>query len=183
MKVYVMLADGFEEIEALTAVDVLRRGEVETIMVSVKDEKTVASARNIQVIADTTLDQIKVEQEDMIVLPGGGRGVDGLENTRPLIEMLKAHQVKKGLLAAICAGPSIPGKLGFYRGVKATCYPGFEKYLEGAQVTDEDVVVDQNLITARGAGVSLAFAYAILSIIKGHELTEKISKAMIYSSH
>ena len=180
MKVYVMLADGFEEIEALSVVDVLRRGEVETIMVSVKADKTVASARNIQVIADTTLNQIKVEHEDMIVLPGGGRGVDGLGNTKPLIEILKAHQGEKGLLAAICAGPSIPGKLGFYNGVKATCYPGFEEYLEGAMVTEDDVVVDQNFITARGAGVSLEFAYAILSIIKSQELAEKISKAMIY---
>lgn len=178
MKVYVMLADGFEEIEALSVVDVLRRGEVETQMVSIKTERHVVSARGIEVVADKTLDQIKVEQEDMIVLPGGLKGVHGLEASQALKKIMIDHQAKKGWLAAICAGPSFPGKLDFYKGHKATCYPGFEKDLLGAQASCEDVVVDENFITSKGAGVSLAFAFKILSVIKGEELAEKISSAM-----
>lgn len=180
MKVYIMLADGFEEIEALAVVDVLRRGHVETVMVSIKPDKTVASARGIQVIADTTLDSIKVEKEDMIVLPGGLKGVQNLEACQPLVEMLKEHHARKGWLAAICAGPSIPGKLGIYQGFKATCYPGFEQELQGACACSDDVVVDQHLITSRGAGVSLAFAYRILSLLKGQEAAEKIQASMLY---
>lgn len=181
MKVYVMVADGFEEIEALTVVDVLRRGKVETLMVSIKEDKQVTSARNITVIADTTLEKIKVEQEDMIVLPGGSKGVQGLEASENLNEILKEHQTHKGLLAAICAGPSFPGKLGFYKGIRATCYPGFEKYLIGATTMEDDVVVDQNFITSRGAGVSLPFAYTLLSIIKGSETADNIKAAMLFN--
>jgi 4-methyl-5(b-hydroxyethyl)-thiazole monophosphate biosynthesis len=180
VKVYIMFADGFEEIEALAVVDVLRRGQVETVMVSIMEGMTVTSARGIQVIADTALDHIKVEKEDMIVLPGGSRGVELLEASKELNEILKEHHAGKGWLAAICAGPSFPGKLGFYKGIKATCYPGFEKELLGACACSDDVVVDQHLITSRGAGVSLDFAYKILSIIKGNELTEKIKSAMLY---
>lgn len=180
MKVYVMLADGFEEIEALAVVDVLRRGQVDTVMVSIMEERTVTSARAIQVIADTTLNHIQIEKEDMIVLPGGLKGVQLLEACKVLTEILKVHHEHKGWLAAICAGPSFPGKLGFYKGLKATCYPGFEHELQGACACIDDVVVDQHLITSRGAGVSLAFAYKILSVIKGDALTEKIKSAMLY---
>lgn len=182
MKTYVMLADGFEEIEALSVVDVLRRGGVETVMVSIKNDKVVSSARNIPVIADTTLDQIDINKEDMIVLPGGGKGVENLGASEALIQILKQHQSKKGWLAAICAGPSVPGKLGFFRGVKATCYPGFEKELLDAHVSEEDVIVDQNFVTSRGAGVSLYFAYTLLSLLKGSETAEKIKAAMLYKA-
>ncbi|MCX7771889.1 MAG: DJ-1/PfpI family protein [Clostridia bacterium] len=180
MTVYVMLADGFEEIEGLSVVDVLRRGEVETVMVSVKEDKLVTSARNITVVADKTLEQIEIQKDDMIVLPGGQKGVQGLEASEKLTELLKKHYAENGWLAAICAGPSFPGKLGFYNGLKATCYPGFEESLTGATCVEDDVVVEKPFVTARGAGVSWAFAFTLLSIIKGPELSEKIQKAMLY---
>lgn len=180
MKVYVMLADGFEEIEALTVIDVLRRGGVETEMVAVKNDKIVVSARNIPVIADVTLDQIQLDRKDIILLPGGSKGVDGLGASESLINLLKEHQVQKGLLAAICAGPTLPGKLGFYEGIKATCYPGHEEDLHGAIISDQDVVVDKNFVTSRGPGTSLSFAYTLLEIIKGPEVSKKIRAAMLY---
>ncbi len=180
MKVYVMLADGFEEIEALTVVDVLRRGGVDTVIVSIKPDRVVVSDRKISVIADRTVDEIQVSKEDMIVLPGGLKGVQGLEASEAMVGLLKEHQGHEGLLAAICAAPSLPGKLGFYNGVRATCYPGFENELLGAQVSEEDVVIDRNFVTSRGPGTALPFSYALLSMIKGLEVAEKVKAGMLY---
>lgn len=180
MKVYVMLADGFEEIEALSVVDVLRRGGVETVTTAVKEDKVVLSAHDIPVYADKKISEITVEKDDMIVLPGGSKGVANLAASEVLAEMLKKHQVQNGWIAAICAGPTIPGKLGFLKGIKATCYPGCEIDLKEAVYSEDNAVVDRNFITGRGPGVSLDFAFAILSVIKGQEAAERIKKAMLF---
>lgn len=179
MRIYVMLGDGFEELEALSVVDVARRAGIDTPMVSVSQNKQVESARGIRIIADQLLDEIKIVQDDMIVIPGG-KGVKALEESRKLSNILKEHCSNKGWIAAICAGPSIIGKLGLLEGRKAACYPGYEKYLSGANVVFDDVVVDENFITARGAGVSLAFAYEIVKAIKGASETLNLKKAMLF---
>lgn len=181
MKVYVMLADGFEEIEALSVVDVLRRGEVETIMVSTKSDKIVVSARNIPVIADSIIEKIEAKPEDMIVLPGGGKGVEGLYASDVLKKLLESHQNQNGYIAAICAGPTVLGRMGLLRGVNATCYPGCEADLQGAIISQEEVVVDRNFITSRGPGTSLAFSYKLLEILKGKVTKDKISRGMLFS--
>ena len=116
-----------KEIEAITVVDVLRRGEAETTMVSIKSDKFVLGAHNILIVADTTIEEIEIMPEDMIVIPGGGKGVQKLSESKTLQSLLRKHQEQKGMLAAICPGPAIPGKMGFYNGVKATCYPGVKK--------------------------------------------------------
>ena len=180
MKVYVMMADGFEEIEALAVVDVLRRGEVETILVSIKNDKIVVSAREIPVVADATIDKIEIAPDDMIVLPGGGKGVEELFASESLKKLLTAHNDNKGNIAAICAGPTIPGRLGLLKGIKATCYPGCEEDLKGAILSQEDVVVDQNFITSRGPGTAFKFSFKLLEMIKGEEIKDKISKGMLY---
>ncbi len=180
MKVYVMLADGFEEIEALSVVDVLRRGNVDTVMVAVKEDKVVLGAHNIPVVADEKLSQVKVEKEDMIVLPGGSKGVENLGASEMLVSMLKEHQSNNGWLAAICAGPMIPGKLGFLKGIKATCYPGCECELTDAVLSEGNAVVDKNFITGRGPGVTLDFAFAILEAIKGKEIAAEVKKGMLF---
>ena len=174
-----MLGNGFEEIEALSVVDVARRAGIETLMVSVSCDNQVESSRGIRVIADKLLDEISVERTDMIVIPGG-KGVQVLEESKKLSELLKVHRSYKGCIAAICAGPSIPGKLGLFDGVKAACYPGYEKYLLGANIVFDDVVIDDNCITARGAGVSLAFAYEIVTAVKGAAEVKKLKEAMIF---
>ncbi|NLM72685.1 MAG: DJ-1/PfpI family protein [Clostridiaceae bacterium] len=179
MKVYVMLADGFEEIEALSVVDVLRRGNVDTVSVAVKEDKVVLGAHNIPVVADDKLSQVKVEKDDMIVIPGGGKGVENLGASEELLSLLKEHQSNNGWLAAICAGPMIPGKLGFLKGIKATCYPGCEGNLTEAILFEGNAVVDKNFITGRGPGVSLDFAFAILETIKGKEITAHVKKGML----
>ena len=180
MKVYVMMADGFEEIEALSVVDVLRRGGVETIIVSTKNDKIVVSAGNIPVIADLTIDKVEINSEDMIVLPGGGKGVENLYASEFLKELLKEHRAQSGYLAAICAGPTIPGRMGLLKDIKATCYPGCEGDLTGAIISQDDVVIDQKIITSKGPGTSLAFSYKLLEIIKGKECSDKISKGMLF---
>lgn len=180
MKVYVMFADGFEEIEALSVVDVLRRGDVETVMVSVKNDKIILSSHDIPVIVDITLEEIEIMPEDMIVIPGGGKGVKKLSESETLKNLLVKHQEKQGLLAAICAGPTIPGKMGFYDGIKATCYPGCEDDLKGAIISKDDVVIDKNFITSQGPATSLAFAFELLSLIKGETASKKTQKGMLY---
>lgn len=180
MKVYVMLADGFEEVEALAVVDVLRRGGVETATVSVRNDKIVLSARNIPVVADMIIDKIEVATEDVIVLPGGGKGVEELYASESLKMLLKGHNDKKGIIAAICAGPTIPGRMGLLRGINATCYPGCENDLPGAVISQENVVVDKNFITSRGPGTAFDFSFKLLEIIKGAETKDKISKGMLY---
>jgi len=180
MKVYVMFADGFEEIEALAVIDVLRRGGVDTVMVSVKRDNVVLSARNIPVVADTTLEKIEVSSEDMIVLPGGGKGVEGLYESEPLKKLLTAHNDSKGLIAAVCAGPTIPGRMGLLRGITATCYPGCEEDLKGAIISQDNVVVDQNFITSRGPGTALEFSFKLLELIKGREIKDRVSKGMLF---
>lgn len=182
MKVYVFFADGYEEIEALTVVDVLRRGDVDTVMVSIKEDKIVVGAHNILVVADKNISEIEVLTEDMIVLPGGAKGVKGLSESKLLKDILIMHQERSGLLAAICAGPTILGELGFYDGNKATCYPGCEKELKGANIIDEDVVVDKNLITSRGPATALSFAYKLLEIVNGKDVSERIMNGMLYKS-
>lgn len=180
MKIVVMLAKGFEEIEALTVVDVARRAGIETVMVSVTEDYQVDSARGIRVMADKLLKDITVEQEDTIVIPGG-QGVEVLEDCAELLELLKRHRSYNGRLAAICAGPSIPGKLGLLKGIRAVCYPGYEKYLNDAQVVFDDVAVDKNCITGRGPGVSLAFAFTLVGEIMGHDMVEKLKKDMLFN--
>lgn len=175
-----MLADGFEEIEALSVVDVLRRGEVETVMVSIKSDKIILSSHNIPVVADITIEELKIMSEDMIVIPGGKKGVQKLSESKVLQDLLLKHQEQKGLLAAICAGPTIPGKMGFYKGIKATCYPGCEDDLEGAIISKDDVVIDKNFITSQGPATSLAFAFALLSLAKGETASKEIQKGMLY---
>ncbi len=180
MKVYIMFADGFEDIEALSPVDVLRRGGVEVVMVSVKGDKFVVSAHEVPIAVEKSIKDIEVSAQDMIVLPGGLKGVQGLSKSDKLKEILIKHQEEKGLLAAICAGPTVPGKLGFYKGVKATCYPGCEDDLLGATISDEPVVFDKNFITSRGPATALQFSYKLLEIAKDKETAENVMKGMLF---
>lgn len=178
MKVAVYFATGYEEVEALAVVDVLRRGGIDVTMVGVTG-KSVASARNISINMDQTIEEVDHSQIDMMVLPGGIPGVDNLKTNDTVVKNLKAFKQEGKWLAAICAGPSILGELGLLEGEKATCYPGFEDKLVGAEVVGERAVVSGKVITGKGAGAALEFGLTILSVIKGEEAAKKIAKAMI----
>ncbi|MBE6023935.1 MAG: DJ-1/PfpI family protein [Cellulosilyticum sp.] len=178
MKIAVYFATGYEEVEALSVVDILRRGNVEVIMVGV-DGKTVVSARQVSINMDVTIDEVNHDEIDMMVLPGGLPGVDNLMKNETLVQQLKNFKAQDKWLAAICAGPSVLGKLGLLEGEKATCYPGFEDKLLGCEYTGERVELSHHIITGIGAGAALDFGYKILEVFQGKELAEKIRKAMI----
>ena len=178
MKVAVYFATGYEEIEALSVVDVLRRAQVDVTMVGVTG-KTVVSGRGISLNMDQLIEEVNHDEIDMIILPGGVPGVDNLKANEKLVNLLKQFKEEGKWLGAICAAPSILGELSLLKGEKATCYPGYEDKLLGAHFTGERTVVSGKTITGKGAGASLEFALTILEIIKGKEVAEKIATGMI----
>lgn len=162
-KVYVLMANGLEEIEALTAVDILRRGEVETEMVSITGNLEIVGAHGIRFQADCLFDEEALKDGDMLVLPGGLQGTNALMAHEGVRELLYYYRDEEKHLAAICAAPSVLGMNGLLQGRKATCYPGFEDQLLGATVTGKGVEKDGNVITGKGMGVSVAFALKLLA--------------------
>ena len=177
--IYVFLADGFEEVEALTPVDVLRRFGLNVKTVSITDEKKVRGTHNIYVEADELLKNVVETDFDMLVCPGGLPGADNLENCDGVVSMLE-RGVKKGkLLGAICAAPKIFGRYGIVNGKKATCFPGFENKLIGADVKYDRVVRDGNVITSRGIGTAMEFALCLGEALCGKEKAEDIRKKML----
>lgn len=176
--VLVFLAEGFEEIEAVTTIDLLRRAGLAVQTIAVGNSLEVAGAHHIPVIADRHLSNAEPETADAFVLPGGLPGVTNLANSRPLLDILgKAYNDGK-LLAAICAAPSIFGSLGFLDGRKATCYPSFEPQLGNYIPCDEAVVSTPNIITAKAAGYTVDFAIAIISTLLGEATSQNVRKAI-----
>ncbi len=172
-----LLADGFEEIEALTPVDMLRRAGLEVKTVTVSGANPVG-AHGIEVKCDATVEDIDLNAVDLVILPGGMPGTTNLDASPYTDKVISAMLEKGGGIAAICAAPMILGKRGLLNGRYATCYPGFEGYLEGASVTDAAVVVDSNIITARGMGVATEFAEQIITLLSGKETATEISRAI-----
>lgn len=172
--IYVFLADGFEELEALAPVDILRRGgcEVKTVGVS---GKTAVGAHNIPVVCDITV-------EEAVILPGGMPGTLNLENSE-YVQKFIDFAAEKGLyIGAICAAPSILGHKGLLKSKKATCFPGFEKDLEGAEFSDVPVVTDGKITTAYGAGAAFDFGFRLLGELTGNkEGANALKKSMKYS--
>ena len=177
--IYVMLAEGFEEIEALTVVDILRRAEIDVKTVSVYNTETVTGAHNIKVIPDIMLDDAQKECE-MIILPGGMPGTLNLQKNKDLESMLISANNSKRYIGAICAAPMIFGQLMFLEGKTATCYPSFENHLKGAKCSLDPVCVDENIITSRGAGTAHEFAFKIVEVLKDKSVADGLRTGMIY---
>ncbi len=177
--IYIFLADGFEEIEALTPVDVFRRAGLETVTVSVSDSYTVTGSHNIAVTADKLLAEIDYTDADLLLLPGGMPGTKHLGACRPLCDALTAHAAAGKPIAAICAAPSVLGKLGLLSGKEAICYPGFEDALIGATISEQKVVRDGNTVTAAGMGVALDFALECLRLLGLAEEADRIRSSVI----
>lgn len=179
-KIAIFFAEGYEEIEALTVVDLLRRAGIEIEMVSITGNKTVTGAHGIPVVMDKQFDEVDFNDVDMIVLPGGMPGTKNLEAFAPLMEKVDAfHKEGKGL-AAICAAPMIYGHKGIVAGKKACIYPGMEAELQGAEVTYDKVTIAGNVITSRGMGCAIEFALAIVGRYKGTEAADKLAAAVVY---
>ncbi|MDR0222216.1 MAG: DJ-1/PfpI family protein [Oscillospiraceae bacterium] len=176
--VYAFLADGFEEAEAIVPIDIMRRCGIETATVGVTGEY-VTSSRNITVKADITIDGLNCENARMVFLPGGMPGTENLKKSEKVIGALKYCAASGIYIAAICAAPSVPGMLGLLKGKKATCYPGWEDKLTGAEYVDKPVVSDGKFITGNGAGAAFEFGFAIAEILAGKEKSRQVFKAML----
>lgn len=179
-KVCIFFAEGFEEVEALAVSDIMRRAKVETVLVSVTGDRTVTSSRGVKVVTDQLYGEMDFSEVDMLVLPGGIPGMPNLSACQPLMDLVKEFDQDGKYIAAICASPSIFGKLGLLKGKRATSNPDFMDQLEGAVLTTEEVAADGNIITSRGMGTSIPFALKLVSILKGAEISEDVKKAIVY---
>ncbi|MCS5421111.1 MULTISPECIES: DJ-1 family glyoxalase III [Psychrilyobacter] len=179
-KAAVYLAEGFEEIEALTTADILRRAEIEVDLVAVGGNLQVAGAHNIKVIADILIEEISHENYDMMVLPGGMPGTLNLDSSKILKKQIIDFDLESKYIGAICAAPLIIGKMGFLEDRQATCYPGVESQLFGAAYRDDlDVIVDGNFITSRGPGTAMAFGLKLVELLKGKEISENLASDLL----
>jgi len=177
--VYVHLAEGYEELEALSVIDLLRRVGVEAALVSVTGNKMVRGAHGINVEADVLFEDADYEKCQMIVLPGGLPGTFGLRDHEGLCSRIQEFAAAGKKISAICAAPLVFGELGVIEGKKATIYPGMEAHLRGAQPVDERVVKDGNIITSQGPGTAMFFALAIVEELCGAEVAEDLRKDLI----
>lgn len=177
--VYVILAEGFEEIEALTVVDVVRRAGVEVCMVSITSEKEVKGAHGIVVAADVLLPNTDLAASELVVLPGGMPGAVNLRKCHVLCEELNKRAEKNLPIAAICAAPFILGELGILKGKKTTCYPGFEEKLTGAHATGTMVEKDGNIITGKGPAAAMEFALKIAELLTSKKQSDEVATGML----
>ncbi len=186
---YVFLADGFEISEALTTVNMLRRGGVNVKTVSIYDDRIVTSSNRIPVVADMAFGEFRASTTfgpclptDVMIFPGGMPGSSNLATFPKLMDIMLQHHAEGGTLAAICAAPSVVlGLLPTLEGKKMTCYDGFEEAViaKGAEYVKEGVVVDGNIITGRGPGWAVEFGLAILALIKGQETADKVKAGLM----
>ena len=181
MKVCAFLTDGFETVEALAVIDILRRADIRTDMISITGDINVKSAQGVVVKADALLDGYVFEGDELIFLPGGP-GHKSYYECNELLTLLKEYDKKNNRIAAICAAPSILGNLGLLEGKKAMAFPGFEMQLTGAVIitAPERVVTDGNITTSRGMGTSLDLGLELVRLIKGEELAEQLRTSTQY---
>lgn len=178
-KVFTFLTEGFELVEALAVVDVLRRAGVDVVTVSIMDKKTVMSAQRVEVTADTMFADNDYDKADVLFLPGGP-GTKGLEAHAGLVEVLKKHYSAGKMLAAICAAPSVFGHLGFLEGKRATCFPGFEGELKGAQFVPERVVDEGNIVTSRGMGTAIDLGLCLAGKLVSGRVADMLAHSIQY---
>lgn len=178
-KILIHLANGFEEIEAITPMDVLRRAGCEVVSVSVTGKHEVIGAHGITVLADKLFTESDYDHADMILLPGGQPGSDNLNSHQGLRKQIMNFNQQGKLLAAICAAPLVLGSTGVLKGKKATCYPGVESKLTGATFTGNAVEVDGHVITGKGPGLAMNFSMTLVEILIGKSKVEELKRAMI----
>lgn len=175
--IFVFLITGFEEIEAIATIDVLRRAGLNVQTVSLTGQKTVTGSHQIPVTADLLFEEVPFDSAELLVIPGGTPAFNEHEGLK---KEVKAFYDKGEKVAAICASPMVFGGLGILKGRKATCYPGFEKYLEGATLqTDQAVVIDGNVITGKGPGLTIDFALTLVEVLAGKGKRDEIAGQLL----
>lgn len=178
MKAYIFLADGFEEIEAIAPIDIFRRAKIEVVTISISENRIVQGAHGIPVIADFLFTQTDFSDNDILYLPGGMPGTKNLDAHTGLKELINRQIADNKNLAAICAAPSILGKMGLLEGKEAICYPGFEDQLHGTILSKNKIVKSGNVHTAKGAGVAVQFALKLVEELKGREEAQKLADSI-----
>lgn len=179
--IYVHLADGFEEIEALTVIDLLRRAELAVQSVSITGEKRVMGTHGVPVEADILYEEAEYHNCEMIVLPGGLPGADNLGNHEGLTSQICSFAQQGKYLAAICAAPMVFGAQGVLQGKKATIYPSMEDRLIGAQPQEDAVVVDGKIITSRGPATAMPFAIRLVEILRGKAAADQLAEDLLWN--
>lgn len=179
-RVCVFLADGFEEIEGLMVVDLLRRGGIEVTTVSIMGNKSIMGRSKIEVNADTLFEEMDYSDVDMLVLPGGMPGTTFLGNHAGLHELIMEFARADKKIAAICAAPTILGEMGLLEGKTATCYPGLEDKLFGAKLSEKKVEVDGNITTSRGLGTSITFSLKLIEELEGKERALQVKEDIVF---
>lgn len=179
-KALIFLAEGYEEVEAMTPVDLLRRAGVEVIIVSADNKSAVKGAHSIEIGADKGIDDVDVTAVDLVILPGGMPGTKNLDKNEKVIAAVNTANDAGKYIGAICAAPSVLGHMGLLEGKKATCYPGFENELTGADFVEEEVVADGNIITSRGVGTAIAFSLKLIEVLTDAGKAQEIAKSIIY---
>ena len=180
-KVGIFFGTGYEEIEALTVVDLLRRVDVETVCISIDNQKQVMGAHNILVEMDAGIDEIDFNTLDMIVCPGGMPGTKNLEACNKLTEQLRKFYEKGKLIGAICAAPMIFGHMGLLKDREACIYPGMEDELVGAKIVYDEVVQSEHVITSRGMGTAIAFGLKIIENLLDKDTADSLGEKVVYS--
>lgn len=179
-KIGIFMADGCEEIEGLTVVDIVRRAGIHITTISISGKKEVAGAHGITFLADAKKDEVDFSTLDGIVLPGGMPGTTNLGADETVDKVIREFAAGGKLVAAICAAPSVLGQAGILNGKHATSYPGFEPKLTGAVTSEDPVVQDGNVITSRGMGTAIAFALEIVSYFTDKKTADKLAESIIY---
>ncbi len=179
-KVVIFLANGCEEVEALTPVDVLRRAGVDVVTVSISDSLTVVGGHNISIAADLLFEDVNFDDVNMVVLPGGLGGRNNLMAHSGVVDVCKQFNEEGKFVTSICASPSVLGENGILMGRKAICYPGFELQLKGAEIINENVVKDNNIITSKGPATALEFSLKLAEVLVGRNKAEEVAKGMLY---
>ncbi|WP_439183551.1 DJ-1 family glyoxalase III [Carboxylicivirga taeanensis] len=178
-KVAILLAEGFEELEAISPVDILRRAGIAVTTVSITKNKEVTGAHGIKIMADALFEEVPFADFEAIVLPGGMPGTSHLNEHQALKTVLTEFAESKKLIGAICAAPLVLGELGLLQKRNATCYPGFEKQLIGAAITKQAVVKDEHFITANGVGNAIPFALALVKELLNDEAANNLAQKML----
>lgn len=179
-EVSIFLAAGFEEIEGLTVVDLMRRAKIEVQTISIMGHKKILGAHGIYLAADEVFENADFSGTKMLVLPGGMPGTTHLKEYKELEQLILEFNENEKYLAAICAAPTVFGGLGILEGKKATCYPGMEDGLTGAEAVKESVVTDGHITTSRGLGTAIDFALCLIAILRGQEAADKIAEQVVY---
>lgn len=179
-KVYMFLANGSEEIESLIPVDVFRRGGVEVKTVSITGSEYVEMAHGVVLKADMKFEDADFSDADLLMLPGGLPGATNLNEHEEVRKAVLSQYESGKLVAAICAAPMVFGSLGIVEGKRATCYPGFEKYLTGAEYTHELCTVDGNVVTGEGPAATLPYAYTLLAMLTTEQTAHAVAEGMMY---